>query len=237
MSPHYSQVSIEIQVPLSPFFVTQGEQYSLLLLGVGRSSGSPSGLHWYLPDWEGLEYLLTPSSDLHWHRVSGRKRVMIAGWKSYSPVSALTRLHWGNEEWSEFSLLPSGCRILGHVVFTDTTLEERGLLLPSSWAPNLAFAGIGKVEPLFILPAFFSKSLMFISYILAWVFTILNRKNRGKYGYFPGAKALLLDAALVSSQGLQLSRTSYNCKLKPISKGLYLPLSILYNSWIFQTLS
>ena len=152
-------------------------------------------------------------------------------------MSALTCLHWGNEEWSEFSLLPSGCRILGHVVFTDNTLEERGLLLPSSWDPNLAFAGIGKVEPLFILPAFFPKSLMFISYILAWVLTILNRKNRGKYGYFPGAKALLLDAALVSSQGLQLSMTSYNYKLKPLSKGLYLPLSILYNSRIFQTLT
>lgn len=74
----------------------------------------------------------------------------------------------------------------------------------------MAFAGMGKVEAWFILSAFFSRSLIFIFYILSGVLTILNRKNKGKYDYFSGAEALLLDAALVSSQGLQVSMTFHN---------------------------
>lgn len=40
-------------------------------------------------------------------------------------------------KWLEFSLLPSRIWILGHVVFTDSTLEEKGLSL-QSWDENLS---------------------------------------------------------------------------------------------------
>ena len=114
------------------------------------------------------------------------------------------------------------------MVFTDTTFEERDLLLPSRdecLRSQLGFCGRGNAEPLLVPSAFFSKSLKLIFYILSRVLTILNRKSRGKYGYFCGDEALLLDAALISSQGLQLTMTFHN-EIKPHFKRTVSPTQL-----------